>query len=414
MAKRTPSMNRNIDVLAGAQLLGSLAFGLVLTVAATSLLVLTQDDGIAGLGQAAIIIGASILTLPIAWLTDRFGRRIGLGSAYICATLGALLLAVSFSAGQWVPMIVGLLLCGGGTVAGLAIRFAATETAKTKADVPRFMALVMWTATIGSVLGPNLAGPLSSWFGDNYFTGAYLVIAGIIALAATVVLVFYRNEPRETGPGASAKPDAPEATTRKRGPSLATQLRLIRSNKRIAIGIVVSAFGHAVMVGLMAMAPVTMHHYDATAEYIGFAMSLHLGAMYVFSPLVGEFVSRFGADRISLLGLSVLFTSAIALALSGGGSYWWMVIGLILLGLGWSCTMIAGSTMVTQAADPEVKVAIQGATDLSINVLGGLASLGAGLLVNAAGYTVLGVSAGGLIALVTFGLFMAGMRLRTQ
>ena len=387
MTTAAPTRRRNVPVLAVSQVLGSIAFGLLLTIASTSLSVLTSDDAIAGMGQASIIIGASLITLPVAALSQRYGRRIGLTTAYGLATLGALILAIAYPLGWWPVMIAGLLACGGGTVAGLAIRFAASDEARTATDVPRLIAIVMWASTVGSVLGPNLAGPLTSAVGDDYFGTAYALIAAIFGLAMLLILVGMRST-------------ASAATQRPRGPSLGEQLRIIRAEPRVALGMLVSAFGHAMMVGLMAMAPVTMHHHDAHPGLIGLAMSSHLAAMYVLSPLVGSLVARLGPDRVVAIGMGILLASAVALAASGGSSLPLLFTGLVLLGIGWSCTMIAGSSMVTQEVEPEVRVSIQGATDLSINVLGGVASLLSGILVNAAGYPTLGIVATGLIAAV--------------
>ncbi len=70
---------------------------------------------------------------------------------------------------------------------------------------------------------------------------------------------------------------------------------------------------------------------------------------------------------------------------------WQLGAGLLLLGLGWSCGLIAGSTLVTESVGPDVRPTAQGGTDL-------LMGLGAALA---------GVVGGPLLALGGFGLVSA-------
>ena len=71
-------------------------------------------------------------------------------------------------------------------------------------------------------------------------------------------------------------------------------------------------------------------------------------------------------------------------------------VGLLLLGLGWSCGLIAGSTLVTESVGPELRPTAQGGTDL-------LMGLGAALA---------GVVGGPLLAVGGFGLVAAVSRRR--
>ena len=66
-------------------------------------------------------------------------------------------------------------------------------------------------------------------------------------------------------------------------------------------------------------------------------------------------------------------------------------MGLLLLGMGWSCGLIAGSTLVTESVDVAVRPTAQGGADL-------LMGLGA---------AVAGVVGGPLLALGGFGLVSA-------
>jgi len=66
-----------------------------------------------------------------------------------------------------------------------------------------------------------------------------------------------------------------------------------------------------------------------------------------------------------------------------------LAIGLALLGLGWSCTMIAGSTLLTDATPLGQCTNVQGTTDVLMGVGGAAAGLLSGVIVGVGSYTVL-------------------------
>ncbi len=73
-----------------------------------------------------------------------------------------------------------------------------------------------------------------------------------------------------------------------------------------------------------------------------------------------------------------------------------LTTGLILLGLGWSATTVAGSTLLVSALDPEQRVPVQGFSDAALSPAGALGSAAAGPVMGLIGYP--GIS--GLAALV--------------
>jgi MFS family permease len=61
-------------------------------------------------------------------------------------------------------------------------------------------------------------------------------------------------------------------------------------------------------------------------------------------------------------------------------------IGLFLLGLGWSFTLIAGSTLVTDSVEANERPSVQGLSDLSMNAAGALGGIAAGFIMWLGGY----------------------------
>jgi MFS family permease len=69
-------------------------------------------------------------------------------------------------------------------------------------------------------------------------------------------------------------------------------------------------------------------------------------------------------------------------------------VGLLLLGLGWSCGLIAGSTLITESVAAEVRPTAQGGTDLLMGLGAALAGVIGGPLLAVGGFgLVSGVSA---------------------
>jgi MFS family permease len=70
-----------------------------------------------------------------------------------------------------------------------------------------------------------------------------------------------------------------------------------------------------------------------------------------------------------------------------------LTAGLILLGQGWSCTMVAGSTLFAESVPLAVKAAAQGLSDLTTGVAGASAGLLSGVIVQTWSYPMLALVA---------------------
>ena len=82
---------RTVGVLSGAVALGGLGITVGITVGGLLARDVAGTDAAAGLGQTAGVLGAAVLAVPLARITDRAGRRAGLVTGYGIAVLGALL-----------------------------------------------------------------------------------------------------------------------------------------------------------------------------------------------------------------------------------------------------------------------------------------------------------------------------------
>ena len=140
------------------------------------------------------------------------------------------------------------------------------------------------------------------------------------------------------------------------------------------------------MVSVMVMTPVHMKHVDVTLKIIGFVISIHVLGMYAFSPIIGSLSDKIGRVRIIQIGVVLLIASTIVAGTAAADDAVQLGIGLFLLGLGWSCTLIAGSALLSESVDLEMKPASQGASDLVMNLSGAVGGALAGLIIGTLSY----------------------------
>jgi len=399
---RAAVQRRTLGVLSGAVALGGLGVTVGITVGGLLAREVAGSDAAAGLGQTAGVLGAALIAVPLARLSERGGRRTGLAVGYLIAVLGACLAVVAAAISSLALLLVGLFAFGAATTCGLQARYAAADLAEP-AHRGRALSLVVWATTVGSVLGPNLAGPgndLGTSLGLPALGGAFALSVLVFAVVAVAIWSLLRPDPLLLARriSADATPGAPTLVRQGTGAAL----RAVWAVPGGRLGITAVVVSHAVMVGLMVMTPVHMGHAGGsegtTLRVIGLVISVHVAGMYLFSPVVGWVADRVGREPTVALGGALLLTAAVVAGTAAPGAALQLGVGLFLLGLGWSCGLVAGSTMVTEAVGDDLRPAAQGGTDL-------LMGLGAAVA-GAVGGPLLALGGFGLVALVSAALVL--------
>ena len=277
-------------------------------------------------------------------------------------------------------MLIGTFLVGAASAAGYQARFAAIDLA-TQESRAKQLSFVVWGSTIGAVAGPNLmdsAGNLAEFFNLPRLVGPYLVSATTLMCATIVIQVFLRPDPYLTA-------EKQAHVINKKGSTKAA-LAHIRSNPKTLFAISSIAIGHVAMVSVMVMTPIHMAHVDVTLRVIGFVISVHVLGMYAFSQLVGTLSDRLGRIRVIQIGLVILLSSTLIAGTAAADNAVQLGIGLFLLGLGWSCTLIAGSAFLSESVSLEMRPASQGASDLVMNLSGAGGGALAGVIIGTLNY----------------------------
>lgn len=376
----TQLQNKVVKTLATAQVLSGV--GVAGTVAAGSLLVssITDSETLAGLAQTSAVLGAAALALPLARLTAKGGRRLALAVGYMAGVIGSIFAITGGAQQNIFLMLIGTFLVGAASAAGYQARFAAIDLATTETRAKQ-LSFVVWGSTIGAVTGPNLmepAGNLAAGFGLPRLVGPYMISAVTLLFASVVILIFLRPDPYLIA-------NKENLEMSKKG-STKLALKHIGNNPKALFAILSIAIGHVAMVSVMVMTPVHMAHVDVSLTIIGLVISVHVLGMYAFSPLVGSLSDRYGRLRIVQIGILTLLLSTVISGKAQADDAYTLGVGLFLLGLGWSCTLIAGSTLLSESVSAEFKASSQGASDLVMNLAGAGGGAIAGVIIGTLSY----------------------------
>lgn len=156
---------------------------------------------------------------------------------------------------------------------------------------------------------------------------------------------------------------------------------------------------HAAMVSLMSMTPVHLHDHGAGLSVVGLTISLHVAGMYALSPVFGWIADRAGAARGILCG-QILLLATLLVAWRGAESEVAVTVSLILLGLGWSASVVSASALLAGAVDVGERAPVQGTSDLLMNLAGATGGALAGPALVLMGYSGLGLAAAVLVAVL--------------
>jgi hypothetical protein len=322
--------------------------------------------------------------------------------AYAIGIIGALMV-VTGAAMRFFPLaLLGMLLAGGGTTATLQSRYAATDLADSSRR-GRDLSTVVWATTIGSVVGPNLADPmgdLAQRIDLPRLSGPYLLTIFIYVVAAALIFMMLRPDPLlVVHADEEAHPDYVAGTQRQRM-SMKAAYALIRQCPAASLGLSAMVLGHMVMVAVMSMTPVHLQHSDQSLKIIGLVISGHITGMYIASPLVGMATDKLGRRPVILVGAGILLSSFVVSGTASGHQSTQLMIGLFLLGLGWSCTLISGSTLLTESVPLSTRPGVQGMADLTMGITGATAGLLSGVVVGFGSYALLNTITAGLIVVL--------------
>ena len=400
-------IGRNTALLSAALAANSGMLQLQAAVASITLVQVLGIDGLLGLGPA-VVLACGALAAPFAGRAmDRVGRVPVLAAGFATGAVGGVVAAAGSASESAVLVFTAFVLIGIASGVALLARTAAGDMYPPERRA-HGIALVLFGAVFGAILGPAVFSPMLSGkqLDGDALAPLWLAGSGFMVVALVLVL-FVRPDPRRIadlmgtgqdamGTGQDLSPSEPPSDT---GVPLSQIVR--RPGVIPALLAAQASFG--VMVGVMTLTGSVvvdhMHHAPHTVFPI---IGAHVIGMYALVIVVGGIIDRIGRQVALFGGLILMALSVISLL--------WVesvpatAVALFGLGLGWNFSFVAATAELADSTLPSERGRLMGFNDLLSGLTGaGLALLG-GAALESLGVGALALGAAALVCAPAFWL----------
>ncbi|MCL6574494.1 MAG: MFS transporter, partial [Bacillus sp. (in: Bacteria)] len=257
---------RTLIIVVLSQIFGGAGLAAGVTVGALLAQNMLGSDSFAGVPIALFTLGSAGAALLIGRLSQRFGRRLGLGTGFLAGGLGAIGVVIAALTNNILFLFASLLIYGAGTATNLQARYAGTDLANSRQRATA-ISIAMVSTTFGAVAGPNLVdvmGRFALAIGVPALAGPFILAAAAYILAGLVLLLFLRPDPLIVAKALA------NVKKMKAGHLSKTDSNTLAINKRgIVVGATVMVLTQIVMVAIMTMTPVYMGHHGHGLNKVG-------------------------------------------------------------------------------------------------------------------------------------------------
>jgi MFS family permease len=379
---------RNTALLSAALAANSGMLQLQAAVASLTLVQVLGIEGLLGLGPA-IVLASGALTAPVAGRAmDRVGRVPVLAIGFVAGAVGGVLAAIGCAAEVPVLVLAGFVLVGMASGTALLARTAAGDMYPPERRA-HGIALVLFGAVFGAILGPAVFSPLlhGKHLDGDALAPLWLAGSGFM-LAALVLVLMVRPDPKRI---------AELLHTGDPPPDTQVPLREIIARPGVIPALLAAQASFGVMVGVMTLTgAVVVDHQHHAAHNVFPIIGAHVIGMYALVLVVGRLIDRIGRG-VSLSGGLVLMAVSV-ISLLWIDSVPATAVALFGLGLGWNFSFVAATAELADSTLPSERGRLIGFNDLLSGLTGaGLALLG-GVALEALGVAALALGAAALVS----------------
>ncbi|MFE6633445.1 MFS transporter [Streptomyces tendae] len=388
------AQQRILRVLVASQILSGAGLAAGVTVGALLAQDMLGTTSLAGLPSALLTAGSALTAIAVGRISQARGRRPGLTTGYLTGAIGSAGVITAAVLDNPVLLFIALFVYGAGTATNLQARYAGADLAPP-GHRARAVSSVLVATTLGGVAGPNLAAPagtLAERLGIPHLAGLFVISGAAYALAALVLALCLRPDPLLLARAVAQAKQADAATD----PATAHDADSSEGRAGVVLGALVMILTQLVMVAIMTMTPVHMHDHGHSTAASGLVIGIHIGAMYLPSPLTGWLVDRYGQMKIATASGITLLAAGILAAAAPGDSVFLLALALALLGLGWNFGLVSGTAIITDTVPLATRAKTQGVVDVSIAIAGAAGGMASGIMVAAASYPALALTGGAL------------------
>ena len=381
--------------LFAAQSLGSASFISAATLSSILGARLGGSAAYAGLPSAVSLMGGALAAPMWSLLMDRYGRRNGLALGLLIGVIGSGVAFGAIGGGGMLAFLGGMGLMGLANAALGLGRFAAAEVHPPH-QRGRAISYVVIGGTVGAIAGPLLVAPSGALVllsGFDALAGPYAVSLIMLLLAAGVIFVWLRPDPREIGRQVAKDYPGDRAVSAEARP-----MRAILRQPAAQVAMLAMVFAQMIMVAIMVITALHMRSHDHSLGHVSAVISAHTVGMFAFSIISGALADRWGRGPTILLGSGMLVGACWSATLSP--ELVPLAFSLFLLGLGWNLCFVGGSALLADQLSPAERARAQGLNDLLVGLASALASLLSGVVYAAIGFPAMALTAGGLAVLL--------------
>lgn len=381
--------------LFAAQSLGSASFISAATLSSILGARLGGSAAYAGLPSAVSLLGGALAAPMWSLLMDRYGRRNGLALGLLIGVIGSGVAFGAIGGGGMLAFLGGMGLMGLANAALGLGRFAAAEVHPPH-QRGRAISYVVIGGTVGAIAGPLLVAPSGALVllsGFDALAGPYAVSLIMLLLAAGVIFVWLRPDPREIGRQVAKDYPGDRAVSAEARP-----MRAILRQPAAQVAMLAMVFAQMIMVAIMVITALHMRSHDHSLGHVSAVISAHTVGMFAFSIISGALADRWGRGPTILLGSGMLVGACWSATLSP--ELVPLAFSLFLLGLGWNLCFVGGSALLADQLSPAERARAQGLNDLLVGLASALASLLSGVVYAAIGFPAMALTAGGLAVLL--------------
>lgn len=347
---------------------------------------------LATLPLALLLLGNLACVHPLAMIMQRYRRRTGLFLGAVSGVLGGAVVAGGVYQAEFSLVCLGTLLIGGYQASAMYYRYAALEAVRDD-QKGRAAALVVGGGVLAALIAPEIASHTRNMVAIP-FTGSYLALAGLAALAALIMLML-----RDGGVPAKTKTGG------------AVMLELLK-RPRLRGAIAVSAAGHGIMILVMTATPLAMKFCGFDVDTAANVIRWHIIGMFLPAFVAGPMIDRFGARLMAMVGaIALVFSVAFAVS---GISFSAFLISSFLLGIGWNLMLLAGTTLLGEGHDASERGHAQSLMELGNSITGTVASLVAGALIAGAGWNIINFGVLPVLVMTMILMWLGGRQTMTQ
>jgi len=376
-----------LRVLVTSQVLGGAGLGAGVTVGALLAEDMLGSTELSGLPAALFTMGSAAAAWMVGSISERHGRRPGLGLGYLLGALGGIGIVLAAVLDSPALLLPSLFVYGSGTSTNLQARYAGGDLA-TKQTRGSALSTILVATTLGAVAGPNLVattGELAETWGIPRLAGPFLLASVAYAAAALFLTMFLRPDPLLAARALAAQDAEQAGSPGEAGVVDWTAVRL---------GGLAMVATQLAMVAVMTGTPIHMRDHGHGLGATGVVIALHIAAMFLPSPVTGKLADRYGSRPVIAAGGLALLAAGVVGAAVPGESMAGISVALVLLGLGWNLGLLGGTTLLAGAVPLEGRARIQGRVDVAVALAGATGGLSSGLVVAAAGYGMLSLLSG--------------------